>query len=155
MRLYFAYSTILDGEALARWKAEHGYPAFALPAGELAEALDVALVFDFPSRFWGGRAAGLADRPGARVWGRLFAVDERDWPVVQHKEGAVTGMAVERPVRVRAGGRDVEATAFATHPARASTDGPVSAPFVAALVRGAESAGLPAEWIAELRRVSA
>src|SRR2546430_13005799 len=91
--LYFAYSTILDGDALARWKAEHGYPAFQLPAGELAEARDVALVFDFPSRFWGGRAAGLADPPGARVWGPLFPAAEPDLPRGQHKVGAGPGMA--------------------------------------------------------------
>jgi len=153
-RLYFAYSTILDRAALDQWKAEHGYPGFRLPDGEIAEALDVELVFDFPSRFWAGRAAGLADRAGARAWGRLFAVDERDWPILQHKEGVVTGIAVEREVRVRAGGREVVATAFVTRPERRSGEGPVSARFVEALSRGAQSSGLPVEWLDEIRQKS-
>ena len=59
-------------------------------------------------------------------------------------------MSVERPVTVKAGGKQVLATAFATNPARQSSDGPVSQRFVDALVRGATSAGLPPGWIASL-----
>jgi len=44
----------------------------------------------------------------------------------------------------------IEATAFATNPARASLDGPVSPKFVEALVRGARTAGLPEAWVARL-----
>jgi gamma-glutamylcyclotransferase len=147
VRRYFAYSTILDRPAFLEWRGQHGYDFFDLPEGPLAEGLDVALAWDFPSRWWGGRVAGLVDRPGATVWGRLFEVSEQDWPVVQHKEGVVTGMSIERPVRVRVGGVELDAVAFATNPARASGDGPVSARFTEALVRGARSAGLPAEWV--------
>jgi gamma-glutamylcyclotransferase len=150
-RLYFAYSTILDRAAFDEWKGQHAYDFFQLPEGELAEAADVDLVYDFQSRWWGGRVAGLKDAPGARVFGRLFPISAKDWPIIQHKEGAVTGMCVERPVHVRAGGREVEATAFATNPARASNDGPVSPRFVEALARGAKAAGLPEEWV---RKVS-
>jgi hypothetical protein len=149
-RRYFAYSTILDRSAFEEWRGQHGYDFFELPEGQIAEALDVALVYDFPSRWWGGRVAGLVDRPGASVWGRLFEIAEKDWPVVQHKEGAVTSMSVERPVRVRVGGQELEAIAFTTNPARASTDGPVSARFVEALVRGARAAGLPDAWVQSL-----
>ncbi len=150
-RLYFAYSTILDRVAFDAWKREHGYEAFELPEGELAEALDVDVVFDFPSRWWSGRVAGLADAPGASVYGRLYEIPGQDWPIVQHKEGAVTGMCVEREVKVRAGGRVVTATAFATRPERRSLEGPVSASFVDALLRGAEAAGLPASWRERVR----
>jgi len=149
-RLYFAYSTILDRPAFEAWRSEHGYGGFDLPEGQVAEALDVDLAYDFPSRWWGGRVAGLVDRPGASVFGRLFTVGGVDWPVVAHKEGGITGMSVERPVRVRAGGQVIEATAFATNPARASLDGPVSPKFVEALVRGARTAGLPEAWVARL-----
>src|SRR5581483_3592312 len=79
-RNYFAYSTVLDRKAFEEWRTQHGYAGFELPAGELAEARDVGLVFDFPSRWWGGRVAGLADVPGKRVWGRLFRVSAEDWP---------------------------------------------------------------------------
>lgn len=150
-RLYFAYSTILDREALATWKEQHGYGFFELPAGEIAEAIDVGLVYDFPSRWWGGRVAGLADASGSSVFGRVFDVSGVDWPIVQHKEGAITGMCVERPVKIRAGGREVEATAFTTRPERRSSEGPISERFVEALIRGAESAGLPADYIRRLK----
>lgn len=150
-RLYFAYSTILDRAAFEEWRSQHGYEFFDLPEGRIAEARDVALVYDFPSRWWGGRVAGLADQPGSSVFGRVFEISAKDWPVIQHKEGAVTGMCVERPVRVLIGGDEVEATAFTTHPRRASADGPVSDRFVDALVRGAQSAGLPKGYVESLR----
>lgn len=149
-RLYFAYSTVLDRAAFLEWRAQHSYEFFDLPNGELAAAQDVGLVYDFPSRWWGGRVAGLADEAGQEVWGRVFEISEQDWPIVQHKEGAVTRMCVERNVRVKIGDKEVEATAFTTNPARASTDGPVSPAFVEALTRGAQAAGLPEEWIASL-----
>jgi gamma-glutamylcyclotransferase len=145
-RLYFAYSTILDREAFLEWRDQHGYGFFELPSGELAEGVELGLVYDFPSRWWAGRVAGLKDVAGQAVWGRLFEIPEKDWPIVQHKEGAVTGMSVERSVRVRVNGRELQATAFTTNPVRASGEGPVSARFVEALVRGATSAGLPATW---------
>jgi hypothetical protein len=149
-RRYFAYSTVLDRIAFEAWRAEHGYGSFDLPEGVVAEALDVDLVYDFPSRWWGGRVAGLEDRPGATVFGRLVAVAGVDWPIVQHKEGAITGMCVERPVRVLAGGERLEATAFTTNPGRASLEGPVSPRFVEALVRGARAAGLPEAYVERL-----
>ena len=149
-RRYFAYSTILDREAFLEWRGQHGYDFFDLPTGALAQAIDVALAYDFPSRWWGGRVAGLVDSPGQSVFGRVFEISEKDWPVIAHKEGGVTGMSVERPVKVRIGDRQVEATAFATNPRRVSSDGPVSPRFVEALVRGATAAGLPSDWIAAL-----
>lgn len=150
MRLYFAYSTVLDPEAFATWKQQHGYDSFKLSEGRLGEAVDTTLVFDFPSRFWGGRVAGLAPQEGEVVHGRVFEVSEKDWPIVQHKEGAVTGMAVEQPLDVRIGNEVVEATAFITNPARQSSDGPVSAQFVEALRRGARASGLPAAWLEKI-----
>lgn len=154
-RRYFAYSTILDPQAFAEWRDGHGYHDFALPDGELAEALDVGLVFDFPSRFWGGRVAGLADRPGASVWGRLFEIPGEDFPIIQHKEGGITGMCVERSVKCRLpGGAIVEATAFATAPARRSTEGPISPSFLSALIAGAKAAALPPAWCAGLAELA-
>jgi hypothetical protein len=150
-RRYFGYGTVLDRAAFDEWRTQHGYTDFELPAGVVAEALDVDLVFDFPSRFWAGRVAGLADHVGLTVFGRLFDIAGRDWPIIEHKEGAVTGMCVPHDVRVRVGGEVVTATTFTTHPGRASMGGPVSAPFVAALVRGAEASGLPPEYVARIR----
>ena len=151
-RRYFAYSTILDRAAFEEWRGQHGYQEFELPSGALGEAVDVDLIYDFPSRWWGGRVAGLADKPGASVFGLIFEIAGPDWPIIQHKEGAVTNMSVERTVRVRTeGGTVVEATAFTTNPARASSEGPISPRFVEALYRGAVAARLPEPYLARLR----
>ncbi|HZX43862.1 MAG TPA: gamma-glutamylcyclotransferase [Myxococcaceae bacterium] len=152
-RAYFAYSTVLDPAAFEEWRHQHGYDFFQLPVGEGAEALDLGLVYDFPSRWWGGRVAGLEDRSGSVVHGLVFEVRPRDWPIVQHKEGLITHMCVEREVRVRTAAGERTATAFTTAPGRRSVDGPVSARFVEALVRGARAAGLPQAWIASLETV--
>ena len=149
-RNYFAYSTVLDRAAFLEWRAQHNYGFFDLPEGRVAEAVGLGLTFDFPSRWWGGRVAGLVDQPGSSVWGVVFQINGEDWPVVQHKEGGITGMCVEREVTVRIGGAEEKAVAFTTNPARASPAGPVSAAFVDALVRGARSAGLPDAWTTAL-----
>jgi gamma-glutamylcyclotransferase len=150
-RLYFAYSTILDAAAFEEWRQQHGYQFFQLPHGERAEALEVGLTYDFPSRWWGGRVAGLEDRVGSSVHGLLFAIAPVDWPIIQHKEGFVTHMCIERLVRVRTASGEQSATAFTTAPERKSAEGPVSGRFVDALVRGASAAGLPEPWLASLR----
>lgn len=149
-RLYFAYSGVLDRHAFQQWLEEHSYQFFQLPEGEVAEAKDVDLIFDFPSRWWGGRVAGLKDSSGASVFGRLFEIPAKEWPIVQHKEGVVTGMSMERSVQVSVGGKTVEATAFVTSPNRASTDGPVSERYIEALIRGAQQSGLPEKYIKSL-----
>jgi gamma-glutamylcyclotransferase len=153
-RNYFAYSTVLDRQAFEEWRSQHGYLEFELPEGQLAEARGLGLVFDFPSRWWGGRVAGLADAPGQRVCGRLYTLAAEDWPIVQHKEGAITGMCVEREIEVHVAGAPVRAVAFTTAPARRSLDGAVSARFVEALQRGARAAGLPEAYLEELRALA-
>ncbi len=151
-RRYFAYSTILDRAAFEEWRGQHGYQSFELPSGTVAEAVDVDLIYNFPSRWWGGRVAGLVDKPGASVFGLLFEVAGVDWPIIQHKEGGVTHMSVERQVHLRSDdGTVIEATAFTTNPARASSEGPISPRFVDALYSGAVAARLPEPYLARLR----
>lgn len=153
-RFYFAYSTILDRAAFEEWRGQHSYEFFDLPEGRAGEAVDLTLVYDFPSRWWGGRVAGLLDAKGSAVHGLVFEIAEKDWPIIQHKEGAVTGMCVERPVQVKLADGVVDATAFTTNPARASADGPVSERFVEAITRGAQAAKLPADWSAQIRALA-
>lgn len=151
IRLYFGYSGILDRAAFEEWRSQHGYEFFKLPEGFVAEAPDVDLVYDFPSRWWGGRVAGLQDKKGASIFGRLYEIAAVDWPVVQHKEGVITGMAVERAIRVRVDRKEFEATAFVTAPNRQSLEGPVSERYVKALINGAIQSGLPAAYVEGLR----
>lgn len=153
-RFYFAYSTILDRAAFEEWRSQHGYETFDLPEGKMGEAIDLTLVYDFPSRWWGGRVAGLADEKGSSVHGLVFEITLKDWPIIQHKEGAVTGMCVERPVQVKLATGVIEAFAFTTNPQRASTEGPVSERFIEALTRGAAAAKLPAGWLGQVRELA-
>lgn len=150
-KLYFAYSAVLDRVAFEQWRTEHSYPFFILPEGQIAQASNVDLIFDFPSRWWGGRVAGLVDKAGSQIYGRVFEIPSKDWPVVQHKEGVVTGMSIERPIQITVEGQELAATAFVTNPTRASTLGPVSERFVAALISGAQQAGLPPNYISSLK----
>lgn len=149
-RLYFAYSGVLDRQAFEIWAEEHSYQFFKLPEGQVAEAKGVDLIFDFPSRWWGGRVAGLTEKPDSSVFGRLFEIPAKEWPIIQHKEGVVTGMSVEATLTVTVDGKEFEATAFITSPNRRSLDGPVSERYLEALVRGAKASGLPEAYVASL-----
>lgn len=149
-KLYFAYSGVLDRIAFNQWKTEHSYNFFELPEGQIAELKDMDLIYDFPSRWWGGRVAGLTAKQGSSIFGRVFEVSAKDWPVVQHKEGVITGMSIEVPVKVWVNGKCLEALAFTTSPQRASIMGDVSSEYVEALVRGASQSGLPQDYIKSL-----
>lgn len=157
-RHYFCYSSSLDPAAFDEWKKSHGYEHFSLPKGEPATALGVAYVFDFPSRYWGGRVLSLeqltdAAQP-ADVRGLVFEIPDSHWPIVQHKEGIVTGAAVEMPLKVLVGERGtkiVDATAFVTHPDRVSKDGPVSVRFLETVLGAYKARGVPQGAIESVR----
>lgn len=150
-KMYFAYSGVLDRQAFETWREEHSYQFFQLPVGQVAEAKGVDLIFDFPSRWWGGRVAGLIDKANSSVFGRLYEIPAIDWPVIQHKEGVVTGMSKEKQIKVTVDGQEIQAIAFVTAPDRASLDGPVSLRYVDALISGAKQSGLPESYISSLR----
>jgi len=149
-RLYFAYSGVLDRQAFEKWRTEHSYEFFNLPEGQVAQAVGVDLIFDFPSRWWGGRVAGLVDKKDAVIFGRLYEIPANNWPIVQHKEGVVSGMCIERTVTVMVDGKKLEATTFTTAPERASLDGEISPRYIEAMVRGARQSGLPEEYVQKL-----
>lgn len=150
-KLYFAYSGALDRQAFAAWAEEHGYQHFGLPEGSVAEAKGIDLIFDFPSRWWGGRVAGLIEKHDSSIFGRVFEIAAEDWPIIQHKEGVVTGMSVEKTLLVQFDDQEFEAITFVTAPNRRSLDGPVSERYLEALTRGARQSGLPESYIESLR----
>ncbi len=154
-RWYFGYSSVLDLEAFRVWQEEHGYGDFVLPRGVPGHAQGWALTFNFASRWWGGRVAGLTQAEGERVHGLLYRIRSEDWPIIQHKEGVITGVSVEVPVTVtRPDGSMVTATAFTTNPARVSSDGPVSERYKTAWEKGARAAGLPEDYILKVMAIS-
>ncbi len=137
-RRYFGWSSILDADAFAEWKASHGHE-LDLSVGRLARLPDHTLAWNLASRYWGGRVPGIVPAPGREVWGMLWDVRAEDWPVLEHKEGVVTGLCVPMTVRIEAD----DATAFTTNPARAASGGPISSGFLEAWARGARKSGLP------------
>lgn len=149
-RLYFAYSGVLDRQAFEKWREQHSYQFFNLPEGSVAEAKNMDLIFDSPSRWWGGRVAGLQEKKGSSVFGILYEIPANDWPVVQHKEGVISGLSVEKAVEVSVDGKTFQAIAFTTNPTRATTQGDVSQRYLQSLKAGAETSGLPAAYVDSL-----
>jgi hypothetical protein len=150
-RNYFAYSTILDHAAFEEWAAQHSYQFFQLPEGKICSVEDTELVFDFPSRWWAGLVGSLGQKTGSKVYGLLFQIPEKDWPIIQHKEGNVTGMCIEKQVQVKLENQEIEATAFVTSPERASSNGTISKRYIEALISGATQSNLPKEYIEYLK----
>lgn len=148
---YFAYSSILDQSAFQVWAEEHSYQFFKLPQGKVAYLKDTELIFDFPSRWWGGLVASLGEKKGSQVYGVLFEIPEKEWPIVQHKEGFITNMCIEKTVQVTLDNQLISATAFITNPERAITQGPLSKRFIETLISGAEQSKLPQIYIEELK----
>lgn len=148
--LYFAFSPVLDPDRLGEWARASGHRDFVLPEGEVAEALDVRLVYDRYSPDWGGRIAMLTPEAGQRVFGRAFEVSRADLPVLRRADGVLGDDVRELKVRVRLKGGVREAIAFATAPERATQDGAVSERYAFALARAAARAGLPAEYAQDL-----
>lgn len=150
-RPWFAFSLDLAPAAASRHL--HGLPPVPdFPEGELAEALDVDVVYDVHVPNWGGRVARLVDAPGRRLYGRLRAVASAAWPALARLETALALATEERLVRVRtASGAVVEAHAFTPADRDTSSQGPVSEAFLITLAVAAERARLPTPVIENLQ----
>ncbi len=144
MKQYFCYSSALDSDALEIWKAQHGYADWKLDGGELIALENYELVFNFPSNFWGGRVAGLKAKPGSKVYGVLFSVEDEDWPAVEHKEGIRTGASIALELKLSSKKHgEVVATAFTTHPSREGDIGPLSKNFLQVLQKAYQKWDFP------------
>jgi hypothetical protein len=152
--VWFIYGSSLDRDAFAHWAGEHGYrvPDFA---GARAARLDgFRLAFDVQSRFWGGAVASLKEAPGESVEGLALPMAGDARGLVDHKEGAISGLYTMLPVEVSAldGGEKLAAIAYrAARPA--DREFPPSRAFVETLVKGARASGLSAAWIDRLSRL--
>lgn len=152
--VWFIYGSSLDRDAFAHWAGEHGYrvPDFS---GARAARLDgFRLAFDVQSRFWGGAVASLREAPGESVEGLALPMPGEARGLVDHKEGAISGLYTMVPVTVQPldGGEAIAAAAYrAARPA--DREAPPSRAFVETLLRGARASGLSAGWIARLSRL--
>jgi hypothetical protein len=154
--VWFVYGSALDPEAFAAWAAEHGYPAPALDPAFPARIEGWRLAFDVPSRAWDGAVASLAPQPGAFVEGLAVPMPGDARGLVDHKEGAISGLyrPLEVEVTTLRGGTRLRAVAYVSTPERRlPQEAPPSRRWLDVLLRGARARGLSAAWIAELERL--
>jgi hypothetical protein len=120
-----------------------------LPAPAGAQLPDFELVFDAPSTKWEGRVASLHRKRGASVYGLMYALTPAQLSAVERWRGG--DKKLEVAVKTDGTAKTVKAVAFQPPAAARSVSGPVSETFLAALVRGAEQARLPADYVQRLK----
>ncbi len=150
-RPWFAYS--LDLAPVTAHERLPGLPPIPdVLEGELAEALDVDVVYDVASAAWGGKVARLVDAPGRKLPGMLRRVDAADWDALARLESAMAGASDVRQVKVRSfTGAVLTATAFTPPTPATPAQGAVSESFLVTLALAAEQAGLFPEHVERLQ----
>ena len=153
---WFVYGSSLDREAFATWASEHGYAVPDFSRAAAAHLPGYRLAFDVVSRHWGGAVASLAEAEGEAVEGLAVPMPGAARGLVDHKEGALSGLYQPFRVVLRdAARRELPALAYRAAPdRRLPADAPPSPAYLDALLRGARAAGLSTEWIARLDRLS-
>ena len=149
---WFVYGSSLDRGAFEKWAGEHGYRVPDFSAARPARLDGFRLAFDVQSRFWGGAVASLREAPGESVEGLALPMPGDARGLVDHKEGAISGLYAPFAVTLTAldDGRAIAALAYrAARPSPGEL--PPSRPFVETLVRGAEQSRLSPAWVAKLR----
>ncbi|HET8734214.1 MAG TPA: gamma-glutamylcyclotransferase [Anaeromyxobacteraceae bacterium] len=152
---WFVYGSSLDREAFSAWATDHGYRLPDFSAARPARLAGFRLAFDAPSRMWGGPVASLAEDPAGHVEGLAVPMPGSSRGLVEHKEGAVSGLYVPLEVTLETAAGPVPALAFRVAPARRLVaDGPPSPSYLDVMIRGARSSGLSPGWIARLEALA-
>jgi len=154
--VWFVYGSSLDRPAFEAWAADHGYALPDLSRASPARLPGYRLSFDVLSRHWGGAVASLAEAPGDWVEGLAIPMSGAARGLVQHKEGAVSGLFAPLTVAVRDGaGNELPALAYRAAPdRRLPAEAPPSKAYLEVLRRGARASGLSAEWLERLDRIA-
>jgi hypothetical protein len=153
---WFVYGSSLDREAFGDWARDHGYRVPDLSAARPARLRDWRIAFDAPSRMWGGPVASLAEAPGDAVEGLAVPMPGEARGLVDHKEGAVSGLYEAMPVTLETAAGPVPALAYrVARSRRLPAEGTPAPAYLDVLLRGARAAGLPGPWIARLERLRA
>jgi gamma-glutamylcyclotransferase len=152
---WFIYGSSLDVEAFRAWAVEHGYqlPDFSRAIGARLEGWRLA--FNVRSRYWGGAVASLLEAPGAHVEGIVLAMPGEARGLVDHKEGAISGLF--RPISVAVqplhGGASISAVAYvAADERRLFAEEPPARAFVETVLRGGRAFGLGQAWLVSLEK---
>jgi hypothetical protein len=155
---WFVYGSSLDRAAFATWAASHGYAVPDFSRAWPARLPGWRLAFDVVSKHWGGAVASLAEAPGQSVEGLAVPMPGAARGLVEHKEGAVSGLytAVEVSLEPLAGGAPTPAIAFrAAASRRLPAEAPPAAAYLEVLLKGARDAGLSPAWQARLAALGA
>jgi hypothetical protein len=153
--VWFVYGSSLDRAAFAEWAEGHGYQVPDLARARPARLPGYRLAFDAVSRHWGGAVASLTEAPADWVEGLAVPMPGAARGLVDHKEGAVSGLYEPFEVTLRAGdGQEIPALAYRTAAARRlPAEAPPAAAWLEVVRRGARAAGLSEEWLARLERI--
>jgi gamma-glutamylcyclotransferase len=154
---WFVYGSSLDRAAFGEWAASHGYQVPDFAGARTARLDGWRLSFDVISKHWGGAVASLMEAPGEHVEGLAVPLSGAARGLVEHKEGAVSGLSPAVPVTLApaAGGLAIEAVAFRAAAARRlPADAPPSREYAEVMRRGAQACGLSPAWVARLERLA-
>ncbi len=150
---WFVYGSSLDRTAFAEWAAAHGYAVPPFEGATPARLEGHRLAFDVVSRHWGGAVASLVEAPGQHVEGLAVPLPGAARGLVEHKEGAVSGLytAFDVSLAPLSGGAPIPAVAFRAAPGRRlPAEAAPSPAYLAVMARGARACGLSADWVARL-----
>ena len=151
---WFVYGSSLDREAFGDWARDHGYRVPDFSAARPARLRDWRIAFDAPSRMWGGPVASLVEAPGDAVEGLAVPMPGEARGLVDHKEGAVSGLYEPLSITLETALGPVPALAFRVARARRlPAEGAPAPAYLDVLLRGARAAGLPDAWISRLERL--
>jgi gamma-glutamylcyclotransferase len=153
---WFVYGSSLDRAAFGQWAASHGYALPSFDGAVPARLPGWRLAFDVVSRHWGGAVASLVEAPGEFVEGLAVPLPGAARGLVEHKEGAVSGLYSAFPVTLTPldGGAPIPAVAFRAAPGRRlPAEAPPSPAYLEVMARGGRASGLSAEWLARLDRL--
>jgi hypothetical protein len=151
---WFIYGSSLDAEAFRAWAAEHGYQLPDFSRAQAARLDGYRLSFDVRSRFWGGAVASLREESGAHVEGISLPMPGAGRGLVDHKEGAISGLYQPFPVELTVGAAKVPALAYrAADDRRLPAEETPSRAFVETLQKGARAWKLSDGWLALLQKL--
>jgi len=155
--VWFVYGSSLERGAFSAWADQHGYQLPDLRQAAPCRLEGYRLAFDVVSRSWGGAVASLAESPGDFVEGLAMPMPGSAHGLVDHKEGAVSGLyePFEVEVTLLAGGGRSRAIAYrAAAGRRLAAEAAPSLTYLGVLIQGARQSGLSPTWVERLARLA-
>ena len=151
MFLYFAYGSNMSRQQMRARCPDHECLGIAV-------LKDYALCFPRHSPIRNCGVAGLAESPGAEVWGVVYRLHDGDLAALDKREGYAPAKPhhVNRynrqTVRVQIDGRDVECLTYFARPEPG--EHMPSADYLAVMIEGAAENGLPEAYVSALRLIT-